>query len=436
MRFHRQSHSLGNLDFDELNDLDHPDTQQAKQLIADHTHFGLSYLALLIGSTVISTLGLLQNSTATIIGGMIISPLMWPLLELSLGISTSQKQLIKRGLTLLLISIAIVFFSAALITFVSPLKAVGSEILNRAQPTFLDIVIALVAGTVAALGILFKRVSSSLAGVAIATALLPPICASAIGLVLGHPQVFTKSFLLFSANAITIIFVTALLFSTLGLSSRRHADIRLKSLLFILALLIVIANPLISLLRHQSLVGKSFSTIESVLSDHFVTNHPSSRVEDITVRSAQDTATTSITAVILLPEQQSIDWAEQTALVTRLESALNQQVDLELQIQSIVSVVSERDAMVQIAKERLYEALQRELDTMTDLTLDEMQMQLSSEPAPQWRIQVTLRTSDLDRLTNQDYQRIQTALQTAVNEPIAVEIELVPRKLWQSENSI
>ena len=108
--------------------------------------------------------GLLQNNPSVIIGGMIISPLMWPLLLVGLGISSSRPKLIRKAMFLLAISVLLVLISASAIVLASPIKSLTSEILARAQPTFFDLIVALVAGAVAALAMLHKRISASLAG--------------------------------------------------------------------------------------------------------------------------------------------------------------------------------------------------------------------------------------------------------------------------------
>ena len=153
-----------------------------------------SYVVLLIASSVICTLGLLQDSPAIVIGGMIISPLMWPLMKISAGISLARRNYISSALFLLLISIAISLASALLITLISPLKVLNVEILSRTQPTLIDIFIALAVGVVAALAVVLKKVSANLAGVAIAASLMPPLCVGGIGLALWHPQQLSAAF--------------------------------------------------------------------------------------------------------------------------------------------------------------------------------------------------------------------------------------------------
>ncbi|PJE61587.1 DUF389 domain-containing protein, partial [Candidatus Roizmanbacteria bacterium CG10_big_fil_rev_8_21_14_0_10_39_12] len=147
-----------------------------KMQFSENAILSTSYVVLLIASSVICTLGLLQDSPAIVIGGMIISPLMWPLMKISAGISLARRNYISSALFLLLISIAISLASALLITLISPLKVLNVEILSRTQPTLIDIFIALAVGVVAALAVVLKKVSANLAGVAIAASLMPPLC--------------------------------------------------------------------------------------------------------------------------------------------------------------------------------------------------------------------------------------------------------------------
>ncbi|PJC30289.1 hypothetical protein CO051_06495 [Candidatus Roizmanbacteria bacterium CG_4_9_14_0_2_um_filter_39_13] len=93
-----------------------------KMQFSENAILSTSYVVLLIASSVICTLGLLQDSPAIVIGGMIISPLMWPLMKISAGISLARRNYISSALFLLLISIAISLASALLITLISPLN--------------------------------------------------------------------------------------------------------------------------------------------------------------------------------------------------------------------------------------------------------------------------------------------------------------------------
>ena len=227
--------------------------QDALEKIHHNSEFTLSFLALLMGSTTITTLGLLLNATAIVIGGMIVSPLMWPLLKISLSISYGYKRNLGKALGILLLSIFITVATAVLITQLSPLKALNDEILSRTTPSLFHLFIGLAAGGIATLAITHKRISEGLAGVAVATSLLPPLATMGIGLALDDTDMAARALALFGTNMLSIILVATVVFSIIGFRTKRGEGLRNTSVLLTAAALVLLAIPLFSILRTQSL---------------------------------------------------------------------------------------------------------------------------------------------------------------------------------------
>jgi uncharacterized hydrophobic protein (TIGR00271 family) len=140
------------------------------------------YYFMLAVSTLITTFGLIGNSSATIIGAMIISPLMNPIISLAFGITARNRQLIDRGCLMLITGIPLIILVAYLASNIIGIRAIGSEVISRSHPTYLDLGVALGAGTAAAFAYSRQSISSALPGVAIAVALLPPLCVVGIGM--------------------------------------------------------------------------------------------------------------------------------------------------------------------------------------------------------------------------------------------------------------
>lgn len=185
-------------------------------LVRNEINFSYQYFAMLVLSVVISTFGLLLGNTAIIIGAMILSPMMWPMIGLGLGVVDSRRHLFINSFMLLITSIAISIFIAYVISLISPFTEINTEIALRMNPTFFDLIIALAAGFAAVLIIIWPKYSNSLAGVAVAASLLPPICVTGIGLALGSTKVAYGSFVLFLTNMASIIFVGIAIFALLG----------------------------------------------------------------------------------------------------------------------------------------------------------------------------------------------------------------------------
>lgn len=142
----------------------------------------LGFYLMLFFAGVIATLGLLSNSAPTIIGAMIIAPLMSPIISLAFGIVVVDWQLINRSLFMLVTGIILVVVLAFLATEYLGLNIAGSEILGRAHPTLLDLGVAVAAGGAAAFAYTRHSIMNAIAGVAIAVALVPPLAVTGIGL--------------------------------------------------------------------------------------------------------------------------------------------------------------------------------------------------------------------------------------------------------------
>ena len=142
----------------------------------------LEFFVLLIISTIIATVGLIDNSAAVIIGAMIIAPLMDPIVSLAFGISTYNKRLIRQSITLIASGTIIVVITSGLIYQALGINFVDNQILSRTAPNLIDLSVAIAAGIIGAFAQSRSKIASSMAGVAIAVALVPPLCVTGIGL--------------------------------------------------------------------------------------------------------------------------------------------------------------------------------------------------------------------------------------------------------------
>jgi uncharacterized hydrophobic protein (TIGR00271 family) len=179
----------------------------------------------------IATFGLIANSAPAIIGAMIVAPLMAPIMSLSFGLVVFERRLISRSIVTVIAGIILVVGIAYLITLLFGLRITGSEILNRTAPTLIDLGVAMAAGGAAAFANTRRSIISSIAGVAIAVALVPPLAVSGIGLALGRKataeaglslsqfglfsggsSITAGAFMLFLTNLIGIVAIAILVF--------------------------------------------------------------------------------------------------------------------------------------------------------------------------------------------------------------------------------
>ena len=176
--------------------------------ISDGVDFHGATLWVLIFAIFIASLGLNVNSTAVIIGAMLISPLMGPIIGMGLAVGIADLKLFKRALTNYLITTVISVVTATIYFTISPITEAQSELLARTSPTLYDVLIALCGGAAGILAIATKGKNNVIPGVAIATALMPPLCTAGYGLAMGNTSYFFGAFYLYFINTVFIAFTT------------------------------------------------------------------------------------------------------------------------------------------------------------------------------------------------------------------------------------
>ena len=159
---------------------------------------------ILICSIVICSVGLNINSTAVVIGAMLISPLMGPILGLGLSIGTNDLDNLKSSIKNFLIALGVSLLTSTIFFLITPLHDAQSELLARTQPTFLDALIAIFGGLAGIIAVSRKDASNVFPGVAIATALMPPICTAGYGIANGNMHFFLGALYLFLLNSVFI----------------------------------------------------------------------------------------------------------------------------------------------------------------------------------------------------------------------------------------
>jgi len=174
--------------------------------ILDSSHIDIEYVALLILAGLIALFGLLENSAAVIIGAMLISPLMNPILSAALALLLGDGKLGKRSAALLILSIVGVVGITWLVASLTPLTQATPEILARTTPNLLDLFIAILSGLAGTLALRGGSVAMTiLPGVAIAVAVVPPLSVVGYGLSTHQGSVASGAFLLFVTNLVAII---------------------------------------------------------------------------------------------------------------------------------------------------------------------------------------------------------------------------------------
>ncbi|MEZ7777286.1 DUF389 domain-containing protein [Veillonella nakazawae] len=149
-----------------------------------------------------------MNSTAVVIGAMLISPLMGPILATGFGFATLNFTVVKSGILRLSLQVTIAVLASALYFYISPVQAATSELLARTEPNIFDVFIAIFGGLAGIIGQTRKTLDNVIPGVAIATALMPPLCTAGYGLATGNWDYFFGAIYLFFINTFFIFFAS------------------------------------------------------------------------------------------------------------------------------------------------------------------------------------------------------------------------------------
>ncbi|MGB5712708.1 MAG: DUF389 domain-containing protein [Waterburya sp.] len=238
--------------------------------------FGFFFL--LISATVIATFGLLLDSTAVIIGAMIIAPLMNPILSISFATVTGNRKLHQRSVITVILGCFCSILVSYLITTLVGLEVADSEILGRTSPNLLDLGIAIAAGAAGSFSLTRKSIASSIAGVAIAVALVPPLCVVGIGIGMGDEltvqvghivvnsiDVSSGAFLLFMANLGGITIAASIVFLSQSYGSLRKA---LNLTLIWVLMVALLCAPLNNALKKFLIKSRIQADIKIIRSEH------------------------------------------------------------------------------------------------------------------------------------------------------------------------
>ncbi len=181
---------------------------EAEAAIRDGVSFRGTNILILIVAIFIASLGLNTNSTAVIIGAMLISPLMGPIIGIGLGVGVHDFELIKRCVRNLVMAAGFSMLASMLYFLISPVNEGHSELLARTSPTIYDVLIGFFGGTAGIIGLGSRSTGNVIPGVAIATALMPPLCTAGYGLATWQLHYFLGATYLFIINSIYIAFAT------------------------------------------------------------------------------------------------------------------------------------------------------------------------------------------------------------------------------------
>ncbi|MFH6957569.1 DUF389 domain-containing protein [Flavobacterium aquidurense] len=248
-----------------LNFIDlHKGEENKKSVIENITSaisFKGSNIWILACAIIIASVGLNVNSTAVIIGAMLISPLMGPIVGAGFGLGMYDFELLKKSLKNLVIATVVSLATSAIYFYISPFKEAQSELLARTSPNIYDILIAFFGGLVGVIAVTRVEKGNPIPGVAIATALMPPLCTAGYGLALGNYLYFFGAMYLYTINCVFICIATFVIVKYLNYPITQQLDVRhqkrVKYGITILILLLIVPSIYFA---YQLYVQKSYNS--------------------------------------------------------------------------------------------------------------------------------------------------------------------------------
>lgn len=317
-------------------------TQTVMGNIRDGAILDLPYIFMNILAAVIASYGLLANSPAVVIGAMIVALLLGPIAAVALALVDGDSDLLRKALLALSAGTAVVIMTGLILGFLHKDIPITDEIMARTSPSLMDLMVALAGGAAGAYASVSPRLSTALVGVAIATALVPPLCAGCILLARGEYQLAYGAFLLTFTNMVAIQFaasVVLLLCGYGGISQNEKLSLPIflkrnfVSISLMLILGVVLTANLIKVVRQQIFESSTRSILTRIV-DNSAGSH------EAEVRFQVVDNTTIIRAVVRGPAPPS------AAQVAEIESQLPPTPDgtkTELRIRFVETIVMNRD---------------------------------------------------------------------------------------------
>jgi len=289
-------------------------------LLKDNARVKPDYVALMFLSTVLAALGMFLNSAAVIIGAMVLAPLMAPIVSMSMGVLRNDSFLFRNALLSIAAGVGICLVTAAVVAWIVPLQRITPEIAARLQPSLLDLGVAVASGVAGAYAHARESIMKSLPGVAIAVALVPPLCVAGIGLGWMNFEIISGAMLLFLTNLMGIALAASLTFLVLGYAPIKRAT---RGLGWSVAVMFVIAIPLYFSFDNML---ERWQVERSLVDEVMEINGKAVRLQDISVSVGRDAI--HVTGTAASPEMLSA--ADFAAIRQHLNDRWERPLSMEL----------------------------------------------------------------------------------------------------------
>jgi len=235
------------------------------------------YLMLVVASAVITSLGLILDNVAVIVGGMVIAPVLGPILAITIGIVLGKPKLIKQGISAELIGIIFAILVGFMWGMIIPDVELTNSLQIRMYPTLADLFIAIAAGAAAAYSLMKGQLRTGLVGVMVAASLLPVMCTIGIGISFASQEMILGAFLLLGGNYLGLLLANIVVFYIKGLKPQNWYQFKAqkmikKSLIFIVIAVLLLSIPLSFMTVFQFFREKPVEIIKETVKENLVIN--------------------------------------------------------------------------------------------------------------------------------------------------------------------
>lgn len=349
--------------------------QSAVESIMDGISFKGSNIIILIIAIFIASLGLNTNSAAVIIGAMLISPLMGPIIGMGYGLGIYDFETLKRSFRNLAVATLVSVIASTIFFVIFPVSEGRSELLARTSPTIYDVMIGFFGGLAGIVALACKKKGNVIPGVAIATALMPPLCTAGYGLGTWQLQYFFGAFYLFLINSIFIGFATTLGVKFMGFKHHNFIEETTKVKVKRYATAIIIVTLLPSIWLTFTMLRDSYFTTNAnkFINEEF--NFPNAQVlnKETDVKHGNKYIT-----VTLIGERMNID-SLQVVMTKRLdENRWLRGTNLTIKQGVAIDAQQNIKTLTSSMFNEIYADNQRKISELTN-QIDSLKLQLESE---------------------------------------------------------
>ena len=333
--------SFDNL-FDRLAIMRQPGEQ--KQLIsmriAEDNKIGWLYWLELTLSVLIATFGLLQNSVAVIIGAMLIAPFLRPIQGVAFAIANGRQKMLWKTFQTLVYSTLYSIGLAWLVLSLVPYAEITPEILGRTAPNLFDLFIAILSAVIASLAHVYKRLYESVAGVAMATAIVPPLAVIGIMVYFGNYSLAWGSFVLYLTNLVAILLIGVVLFIFYGFNPHKdqsESSIKRIAILILMSFVLwfVLSSGLEKIEKNRAFETNTYDSLVTTLEE----NLPGAKIKDFVISQTEEGY--AIEGQLFIDQNTQITRGKMNTIKSQISEAIDEQFELELDIVRTVSVETE-----------------------------------------------------------------------------------------------